>query len=125
MYVLYLSFSSSTSVSYRKLIGMSIVLQLQISFISLEYDAMKVAKGVFRKLSEVCRRWTDELPKLYKNRINYSISYDAIKNTRRKMEDRHVILPDFNALHGVPRVSDNHYHDYIRVSNIVIRLNVL
>lgn len=46
--------------------------------------------------------WHKQLPSpaLRSSRSRFC-SVDAIRNTRRKMEDRHVILPDFNLLLGL------------------------
>eukprot|EP00794_Sanderia_malayensis_P014061 gene14062-15527_t len=65
-----------------------------------QYDAMKVAKYVFDYLLETCKEWTDEMPSLFKNKYSYIVSVNSIKNKRRKMEDKHVVLTDFNILHG-------------------------
>ena len=47
---------------------------------------------------EVCKKWKDDLPELSPpHHVLYSCSHE-IKNTRRKMEDRHVSLPDMNTL---------------------------
>ncbi|XP_059839198.1 protein phosphatase 1F isoform X1 [Hypanus sabinus] len=64
-------------------------------------DGELVARTVFNRLLEVCYDWIKEpqllqLPKRY-----LKVSSHAIRNTRRKMEDRHVTLPEFNALFGI------------------------
>ena len=43
---------------------------------------------------------------LRKSKLNYDVSAHAIKNTRRKMEDRHTIIADFNAMFGLSEVSN-------------------
>jgi len=51
---------------------------------------------MFDKLLQVCHNWPpstcDEEP------LPAEVSVHAIKNTRRKMEDKHVILPMFGKL---------------------------
>ncbi|XP_078467734.1 uncharacterized protein LOC144730833 [Lampetra planeri] len=64
----------------------------------LLYDSVKLARLVFAKLREVCVAWQKEPPALSRQRRSFQISLHAIKNTRRKMEDRHVIFQDLNAL---------------------------
>ncbi len=68
------------------------------------YDAKKIAKTAFEILSETCKEWHGNFPSLFKNKNSYVISIDAIKNKRRKMEDKHVVLPEFNVLHGFDQV---------------------
>ena len=70
----------------------------------LEYDAMAIAKAAFHQLYTTCQKWTTDPPILQKNKFSYDISFDAIKNTRRKMEDKHFIMSDFNILHGLGSV---------------------
>lgn len=42
-----------------------------------------------------------ELPFRRRPQPYYETSIHAIKNMRRKMEDKHVIIPDFNTLFNV------------------------
>ena len=42
---------------------------------------------------------------LHKTSMEYEVSVHAIKNTRRKMEDRNVIITDFNRLFDFPKVT--------------------
>ncbi|XP_072354490.1 protein phosphatase 1F isoform X2 [Scyliorhinus torazame] len=62
-----------------------------------------VTRSVFNKLLEVCREWNQELQLLHLPK-QYLISSFAVRNTRRKMEDRHVALPEFNALFGMKKL---------------------
>ncbi|XP_020382877.2 protein phosphatase 1F [Rhincodon typus] len=64
-------------------------------------EGESVARSFFNKFLGVCSDWMKEpqlsqLPKQY-----LKVSSYAIRNTRRKMEDRHVTLPDFNTLFGI------------------------
>ncbi|KAK7069480.1 Protein phosphatase 1E, partial [Halocaridina rubra] len=67
------------------------------------YDAMKLIQEVTGKANDVIRELSssltqDEVEKLPRY---HPISHFAIKNTRRKMEDRHVIIHDLNTLYGM------------------------
>lgn len=64
----------------------------------------KVARATFSNIQKLCSKWNQETPKLYKSKRSYPSCAHAIKNTRRKMEDKHVILPDFNSLFGLNKV---------------------
>ena len=49
---------------------------------------------------KVCSEWNKQLPSSVRPpRQAFPVSVHAIKNTRRRMEDRHVILPDLNTLY--------------------------
>ncbi|XP_041436238.1 protein phosphatase 1F isoform X2 [Xenopus laevis] len=52
-------------------------------------------------LQEVVLQWLEQLPPLPPFPREICVSVHAIRNTRRKMEDRHVILQDFNTLFGI------------------------
>ena len=52
-------------------------------------------------LEEVCQSWLIDFPELRPSTRHLEVSYHAIKNTRRKMEDSHIIVPDLNALFGL------------------------
>ncbi len=54
------------------------------------------------KLREVCLAWQKQLPSPGSSSSRtHSCSVHAIRNTRRKMEDRHIILKEFNQLLGL------------------------
>ncbi|XP_072326003.1 protein phosphatase 1E [Scyliorhinus torazame] len=53
---------------------------------------------VFTKLHEVCCSWAKDLPLTRRTHPYFETSIHAIKNMRRKMEDKHVCVPDFNTL---------------------------
>lgn len=59
---------------------------------------MKLARSVFSKLHEMCCSWVKDFPLRRRPQIYYETSIHAIKNMRRKMEDKHVCIPDFNML---------------------------
>nr|XP_019941181.1 PREDICTED: protein phosphatase 1E isoform X2 [Paralichthys olivaceus] len=64
-------------------------------------EAVKLARLVFNRLFEMCCLWLKELPFRRRPQPYYETSIHAIKNMRRKMEDKHVIIPDFNTLFNV------------------------
>lgn len=63
-----------------------------------EIETVKLARLVFSKLHEICSNWVKEFPLQPKPHRYYETSIHAIKNMRRKMEDKHVCIPDFNML---------------------------
>ncbi|OCU01910.1 protein phosphatase 1F [Xenopus laevis] len=52
-------------------------------------------------LQDVISKWLEQLPPFPPPPRDICVSVHAIRNTRRKMEDRHVILQDFNTLFGI------------------------
>lgn len=63
-----------------------------------EVETTKLARTVFSKLHDVCSSWVKDFPLQRKPHRYYETSIHAIKNMRRKMEDKHVCIPDFNTL---------------------------
>lgn len=61
-----------------------------------------VQRLFLNKLIDVALQWYENLPKLplSPSRILHC-SVHAIKNTRRKMEDKHLVLAEFNQLFGI------------------------
>ncbi|XP_017275368.1 protein phosphatase 1E [Kryptolebias marmoratus] len=66
-----------------------------------QIEAVKLARTVFNRLFENCCLWQKELPFRRRPQPYYETSIHAIKNMRRKMEDKHVIIPDFNTLFNI------------------------
>ncbi|KAG7275030.1 hypothetical protein CRUP_030549 [Coryphaenoides rupestris] len=60
---------------------------------STELDSVKLARLVFNRLFEVCCSWLKDFPYRRRPQPYYETSIHAIKNMRRKMEDKHVIIP--------------------------------
>lgn len=64
-------------------------------------------QNVIGKINDVCQRLLDNSqldmipppPPVQKAPPRYAVS--AIKNHRRKMEDRHVVIDDFNGVFGI------------------------
>ncbi|XP_077098447.1 protein phosphatase 1E [Siphateles boraxobius] len=63
-----------------------------------QIDSVKLARLIFNKLCETCCHWLKEFPYRRRHMPYYETSIHAIKNMRRKMEDKHVVIPDFNSL---------------------------
>lgn len=65
-------------------------------------DAKGLAHTFFNRLWEVCSQWQKQVPSTARGPPGpWLVSMHAIRNTRRKMEDRHVCLPAFNQLFGL------------------------
>ncbi|XP_061458760.1 protein phosphatase 1F isoform X2 [Rhineura floridana] len=63
----------------------------------------------FNKLWDICCKWQKQLPPLKPLERYLQVSIHATRNTRRKMEDRHVSLPEFNQLFGMTDDVDRAY----------------
>ncbi|CAH1802159.1 unnamed protein product, partial [Owenia fusiformis] len=74
-----------------------------------QLKADSLARDVFNKVHEVCNRWSQSLPVFNQSERQLEVSTYYIKNTRRKMEDRHVVLPDLNSLFGFKDAVDQSY----------------
>ncbi|CAD7674078.1 unnamed protein product [Nyctereutes procyonoides] len=73
-------------------------------------DAKGLARSCFNQLWEVCSQWQKQLPSTAQvPQRQWLVSMHAIRNTRRKMEDRHVCLPAFNQLFGLSDPVDRAY----------------
>lgn len=56
----------------------------------------------FNRLRELCCAWLEEPPSQQPGTRRFlQTSAHAIRNTRRKMEDRHVAIAEFNQLCGL------------------------
>ncbi|MCI4387935.1 hypothetical protein PGIGA_G00079690 [Pangasianodon gigas] len=74
-----------------------------------QIEAVKLARLVFNKLCETCCVWLKGFPPRRRSQAYYETSIHAIKNMRRKMEDRHVIIPDFNTLFNLQDQEEQAY----------------
>ncbi|XP_030073131.1 protein phosphatase 1F [Microcaecilia unicolor] len=72
-------------------------------------DAAALQRSWWNKLWEVCGAWQKQLPLLNPLKCYLLVSIHAIRNTRRKMEDRHVSLPEFNQFFGLKDGLDRAY----------------
>ncbi|KAM8900267.1 protein phosphatase 1E isoform 1-T2 [Spinachia spinachia] len=74
-----------------------------------QMESVKLAWLVFNTLFEICCQWLKELPYRRRPQPYYETSIHAIKNMRRKMEDKHVIIPDFNSLFNLQDQEEQAY----------------
>ena len=74
------------------------------------HNIMRVAAN---KLYQTCHEWNTKLPSHLVANKHIEYSMHAIKNGRRKMEDRHVTVPSLNLLFDLP-VSTQADDDAIR-----------
>ncbi|XP_007953640.1 protein phosphatase 1F [Orycteropus afer afer] len=73
-------------------------------------DARALARILFTQLWDVCSRWQEHAsPTAGTPQRQWLVSAHAIRNTRRKMEDRHVSLLAFNQLFGLTDATDRAY----------------
>lgn len=58
---------------------------------------------VMQTVEKVCQQWQSYEDEIFEELVNEAkvVSVCAIKNTRRKMEDRHVIIPHVNTFFGL------------------------
>ncbi|XP_077167293.1 protein phosphatase 1E isoform X2 [Paroedura picta] len=75
----------------------------------IQVETMRLARTVFNKLHEVCSSWVKDFPLQGKPHRYYDTSIHAIKNMRRKMEDKHVCIPDFNTLFNLEDQEEQAY----------------
>ncbi|XP_058897280.1 protein phosphatase 1F [Kogia breviceps] len=73
-------------------------------------DAAGLARSLFDRLWEVCSQWQKQVPMAARvPQRQWLVSVHAIRNARRRMEDRHVCLPAFNMLFGLSDSVDRAY----------------
>ncbi|XP_053131076.1 protein phosphatase 1E isoform X2 [Hemicordylus capensis] len=75
----------------------------------IQVETVKLARTVFSKLHETCSSWARDFPLQQKPHRFYETSIHAIKNMRRKMEDKHVCIPDFNTLFNLEDQEEQAY----------------
>ncbi|KAK0047669.1 protein phosphatase 1E [Biomphalaria pfeifferi] len=66
-----------------------------------QLDAAKLLSKVLSEVKETLLSWKHSPPTYTSNLSNFLVSSYAIKNTRRKMEDKHVLITDLNTLYGL------------------------
>lgn len=65
-------------------------------------DAAGLARSLFDRLWQACGQWQQQVPAAAQApQRQWLVSAHAIRNARRRMEDRHVCLPAFNLLFGL------------------------
>ncbi|KAM4700552.1 protein phosphatase 1E [Discoglossus pictus] len=75
----------------------------------IQIETVKLSRAVFSKLHELCCSWVKDFPQRRKPHMYYDTSIHAIKNMRRKMEDKHVCIPDFNILFNLEDQEEQAY----------------
>ncbi|KAK9412552.1 protein phosphatase 1E [Crotalus adamanteus] len=75
----------------------------------IQVETEKLARIVFSKLHNTCSTWLKDFPLRTKPHRYYDTSIHAIKNMRRKMEDKHVCIPDFNTLFNLEDQEEQAY----------------
>ncbi|XP_005298815.2 protein phosphatase 1E isoform X2 [Chrysemys picta bellii] len=75
----------------------------------IQIETVKLARSVFSKLHEICSSWVKDFPLQRRPYRYYETSIHAIKNMRRKMEDKHVCIPDFNMLFNLEDQEEQAY----------------
>lgn len=80
----------------------------------LVLDASTLMEHIIDIVDEVCQKWNKDLPAIPIPAQVHECYHYEIKNTRRKMEDKHVMLQDMNTLFDlkvrVPMVNLIYYH---------------
>ncbi|MGH0157832.1 UNVERIFIED_CONTAM: hypothetical protein FKN15_036145 [Acipenser sinensis] len=74
-----------------------------------QLESVKLAQLVFNKLYETCCMWLKDFPRRRRPLPYYETSIHAIKNMRRKMEDKHIVIPDFNTLFNLQDQEEQAY----------------
>lgn len=77
------------------------------------YEPLKLMQAVMAKANEVCLRYLDNsmLCSLPTPTTNfYLTSANAVRNKRRTMEDRHVVIHDLNTMFNVQEASPSSYY---------------
>ncbi|EDV22421.1 uncharacterized protein TRIADDRAFT_28894, partial [Trichoplax adhaerens] len=60
-----------------------------------------VACHLLNVVNQYCHRWHQDMPILYKSSFEMETYSKAIRNRRKKMEDKHTIVNQFNTLYGL------------------------
>ena len=80
----------------------SITISCLFITIYLVYDTVEIARVLFCSIHSLCRKWIKDFPSdLSSQPKSPRYSQYGIKNTRRKMEDRHSVFPNLNVLLGL------------------------
>ena len=92
------------------------------------YQPLKLMKVVTGKVNEVCLRYRDngKLATLPQPSPGPPISSCAIKNVRRRMEDRHVIIEDFHTVFDIQVLHKPLFYSsdsYLKLKRVCIKNN--
>lgn len=73
-------------------------------------DGQSLTRVLLKTIHEVCNDWNRETPHFSSPEAKVTVSVHSIKNTRRKMEDRHIVCTDWNALFQVKDAPDQSFY---------------
>lgn len=67
------------------------------------YEPLKLMQTVMAKVNEVCLRYLDNsmLCSLPSDNAYFATSVSAVRNGRRRMEDRHTVVHDLNTMFNI------------------------
>lgn len=68
------------------------------AFPSTDVEGLALAGHIIAVIHQVCTDWSRETPHFNEPEDTVTLSVQSIRNGRRKMEDRHVVCTDVNAL---------------------------
>lgn len=78
------------------------ILRVDHNYVDICYflvlDASTLMEHIIDIVDEVCQKWNKDLPAIPIPAQVHECYHYEIKNTRRKMEDKHVMLQDMNTL---------------------------
>lgn len=79
-----------------------IYIQIGLVFFTA-YAPLKLMQAITNEVNEICRRYLDNsrLALLPPPSSTPQVTVGAIRNARRKMEDRHMILHDLNTIFNI------------------------
>ena len=83
------------------IINYSVINVSCIFLICPELSARKLLQEVISHVHDVIKAWNRSPPPLVSPPTSLHVCSHAIKNTRRKMEDRHVAITDLNTLYDI------------------------
>lgn len=103
----------------------SVLIIFCLSVLVLVLESVTVQRVFLNKLIDVALAWHRNIPELPPARSQFlRCSVHAIKNTRRKMEDKHVTIAEFNQLFGI-QVQDLNYKTIFCLSLFFLSSNSL
>ena len=71
---------------------------------NLAYNCGKLAVATVNAVHEICKEWKLNMPALRKSKNSYEVYVHSEQNTRKRMEDKHIVITEFNNLFGLDKV---------------------
>lgn len=71
----------------------------------LAYDCGQLALAICNTVNIIGQEWCKNMPALKRSGKKYEVYAHSEQNSRRKMEDKHMILTEFNNLFGLDMVN--------------------